>query len=274
MTDHAIKPQTFWMLFASVIAIAATSCTETHDSVLTRIENTEYDPLCIFSVLENNAITRDSDCRLGHDVTEDIRREDGSYGVEFRDANFDALQYVVYRPIGRLKDGSLATSVEWSTGGTGHFSTIYQWSETHGKLTGETSVALGDRCMGGLSGEVKVQDGELHYSTRLTHYGLITLLDGDQPSVPYDAVTDNASDCLAHAEFKGDELQGVRLIDNDMENLRQYRVTENENSDQHCYDDLIFLNYDNASRYFSKDNIGIFIREIKHTCLGAPEAVQ
>lgn len=250
--------------------------TTTEPSTLALIENSELDPMCMLTLLETNVLdtpVSQEGCLEGYTTEGYTRDADGagSYQVIYRENENNISQHVGYRPIGKTGD-NLLIEMYWDWGGQTHFNALKQVSETDGQIRFAKNYPLGDRCMGGLQNP-RTDAGHVLYARNLTHFGFLNILAKDKSSqtISYEGIGNSTQDCLATSEYKDDILQGVRLTQTYMNNLKQNRVSEEDNFIQYCFDDLLLLNVSHGENYFSKEDLPIFIREIQHTCLGAQE---
>ena len=201
--------------------------------------------------------------------------EDGSHSVRLADPDVEGIENLLqYKPLGYLQNGRLAVSFLSNTGGTGYFSSLseVETAQDGHSLRIAKTYLLGDRCMGGLA-EASVIDGQLHYATHITRYDILGLGRDENPW-DFGIVDGSAAGCVALAVFQSNSFTGIQLPDDFADRLSDYRVSEQDNPGQYCYDDLLLLNFQYGNRFFAAEDLPVFIREIEHTCLGAAEAEQ
>ena len=211
-------------------------------------------------------------------VKERGTREDGTAFVSYAYSNTDDVMswpYAQYQYIGEIGN-DVAVLVNWSGGGTGHFSTLMLVAREGDRLIVKSVIAGGDRCNGGIT-KASVDDaGRVSYAINITPYDML-VLGGDPERAflksvkPFDDLVACAACCYGTAKFTGDDFTGVALNEDLRDSLMSDANTPPELEKQACFDRLVKLQFDAGQTEFTPEGWEIFIREVEHVCLGRAE---
>lgn len=131
---------------------------------------------------------------------------DGTRGYFFESEG----AYVMYRYLGKLKNGHDIVRVDMGGGGTGNFNDVREVEIKNNRLTSSNQYG-GDRCNGALE-DASVQNGVLRYSRNITPFDLVELSDGNQAGFKaYEDIEACAICCVGTAGYEGDQLVSVSI---------------------------------------------------------------
>lgn len=200
----------------------------------------------------------------------------GTPYMQYRYAGIDENMTIIPA---KEADGRFPVLLNWSGGGTGHFSNLL-WLKREGNvLKPLQGVTGGDRCNGGVVEALMNKDGQLQYAVNITPYDMV-MLGGDaerpfmQSVKAFEDLDACAACCTGTAHFTGDEFTGVKLQDGLKDYLsgRDYAdPVPPEQEKQACFDRLLVLQAESGQMEFTPDNWETFIREVEHVCLGRVE---
>lgn len=136
---------------------------------------------------------------------------DGTMGYYFKDEAGDVTgAYVMYRYLGKLKNGRDIFRVDMGGGGTGHFNDVREVEIKDNRLI-SSNLHGGDRCNGALE-DASVQNGVLHYSQNITPFDMVELSGGNQAGFEaYKDIEACAVCCVGTANFEDDQLVSVTM---------------------------------------------------------------
>jgi len=172
--------------------------------------------------------------------------------------------YFYYRYLGKA-DGLDVLYMEYSGGGTGHFTALIGITRNGQTLAPKHVYAGGDRCNGGLS-DAALANGRLTFNQAITPYDLIALGDPGSKPEAYKDLEASASSCIGQSHMVGDDKHwtGVALDDDGRTDQKgwteQYRY-------QSCFNMLYRETFAQHRTELDRDGVKAFAASFAKRCM-------
>ena len=218
-------------------------------------QNRPVDPSCISQLAENdqetpNGVVDLSICTKHEDITinpDDLPFKDteNGYGYSYRSNEYDQgdgfPEYIGYKYIGEA-NGLIIISVNWSGGGTGHFSQGLGLQRQGDTLQIIKQYQGGDRCNGGIN-DMKVENNKVLTENSITAADMLTLLPNLNPHnlKHFENLEDCAICCIGSARYVDGQLTAFINDEGSStdENARPRKKNKSPYTNQDCFDDLL-----------------------------------
>lgn len=167
-----------------------------------------------------------------------------------------------------MTDKGVVISSAFSGGGSGHFTTLGIYQREGDTLRHVETIDGGDRCTGGLTGDVRVENGRISYARFATPYALYDMYQGDAPAVePYDDLFDCAACCAAEIGITDGTVTGVTLT------MDETWLQHDENLPrlQGCFNGVYVEELKNGRRRMDEEQARAFIARFAASCVATPE---
>jgi hypothetical protein len=228
------------------------------------------DPLCFYVEDAAPLSFPMSDCMPGLiREAEAVTDEDGFQFVEFSyDIESEASEYNVggvfrYKDLGPIENDRLV-HIEYSTGGTGYFSSLDRVRIEDDRIMVVKNYAAGDRCNGGIAGDVLINGGVVAYSQNITPADLPALVGLENKKTHMnEALETCAVCCIGLARFQNDEFKGISFT---AEPQRLLPGREGVQPYQQCFNTLVAESYANDAFNFNAEMTGAFVAQFHADC--------
>lgn len=243
-----------------------------------KMDGKPIDPIC-FSVIGGQRVDYIplKNCGQGLTVEERSSSDRSTYMAAYKYTELEdggvgmSMPYSEYSYIGSYENKDLIR-VNWSGGGTGHFSVLMYVSREGDELRIHETITGGDRCNGGLVDASVTKDGLISISQNVTPFDMIVISgDPDRPLLktlkPYEDLETCAICCYGVAHYTDHVLQSVTVnagvsMDKSYENL-----SSADHQKQICFDKLLSEKTSNREKTFSAAEWDKFVHYVEAGCL-------
>jgi hypothetical protein len=179
-----------------------------------------------------------------------------------------------YRLLGRLTDGRELAQVDYTSGGTGHFSGIAEIRRTPAaeagdqRLTAQTLIGGGDRCSLGIAQAELVDEETLAVDFHATPADFLAAAEPGQTStLYYNQLPACAVCCFATVRQHFPVTGGAgTIVSATITEFETAGATQEDDPVLHCVEERIQAMAGSFPHTFSADELRALVREVQETC--------